>query len=186
MSLTQAGPTIDKELNELSRELTAAEKLIVKGTIAKDKTWTKVKSFLTEFPKLRNRFIAHDGNVLHLQSRAGKVRLNEERLKNLIFERYKPRRAAQIWNAITIPQRVVSAELIEVASRRNLLPTSLVSECIEEGLPTEARTHPGWSKDDVEKAAIYDIQMFPMTNEELISRMVAILTAEEETEEVEV
>lgn len=83
-------------------------------------------------------------------------KLNEDKLKELIFSIYK-RRAKKIWESITEPK--VNTTLLEEAVKKgDQAFANLVDSCIEVPEVSYSRIRREWSKADHERAVIFGIQ----------------------------
>ena len=155
--MTQISKKADAELDQLSKDLGVAAKKIAEGTQEHDDAWVKIYDTFEEFGQ--TRFLANDGYYLYKQQNNPSPKLDPVALKNLIFERYPERKAKQIWAAITEP--VVSSTLVEQAIQKHLLDATLVTECINTPESTYSRIRREWTKEDYNRAKIFEIQLDP-------------------------
>lgn len=151
----QISPQTDARMNELSREIGRAQKLIDDGTKDKNKAWDEIIEKFAEFAMegKNARFIANDGYYLYKQPRAGTVTLNEQALKDAISEAN--------WKRITV--RKVDSELLESAVQLGLISAEIVDQCITKNPDTFSRERRTWTQDDKRMAQIYGIEVLPET-----------------------
>lgn len=170
----QLSKNTDKILNNLSRTIGAAELLIEKGTAKKDEAWEEVFGYLEEHGDSA-RFVANDGYSLIRQSRQSAPKLDEDKLKKLLDKKYGRDTADVIWSIITV--RKVDSKLLETLVKTGQIDAKIVDECITVPDVTYARVRRVWSKDDVETAAQFDIQVQHVLDSETKELAVKILDA---------
>lgn len=169
--MNQLGPSVDKKLNVISRKLGAVDKLQAKAEAVKTEAWEQVFSFMDELEA--ERFIASDGYVLAKQRRSGTSKIDEAKLKQLIFAKFTSAKATRLWNSIT-DQRLNST-FLEVAVQQKKIPASIVDECITTAEDSFARVRREWTKDDGLRTQVLDIEKREPTDEEVKALMIGII-----------
>lgn len=160
--MPQISKSADKKMNKLSRDIGAAEAAIDAATSEKDAAWVEAFDILDEFDTAEGtRFIADDGHALTRQKRQGSPKLNEEALMQRL--RAQPgmteKKFQLLWGRITT--RTIMSELLEQAVREGKIPLQLVQECMTVPAPTFARIRREWTKEDAEKAQIFNVTIRP-------------------------
>lgn len=157
----------DKLLNALSKRIGRARKTIDEATLEFDVAWEEAKSVFAEHGQVNGtRFIASDGHTLAWQKSTHSPKLDEEKLKELVFSKYSKWKATRIWNKITVTIQQPSIALLEAAVGNGIIDPELVGSCIDTPPPTFSRIRKDWTKHDTELVVIYGIEPDLSTEEE--------------------
>lgn len=150
--MTQFGPEADSQLNQLSHTVGEKKAFIELATKEHDDAWKEIFSIFDEFVGHEPRFLANDGYYLYRQTRQASPKLDEAKLKRILFERLPEEEASLVWNAIT--EQRVNTTFLEAAVQKKAISAAMVDECITTPKPTENRIRQPWTAEDKIKAQV--------------------------------
>lgn len=152
--MPQFSEDVDRELTSLSREMAIAKATEQAAIAAYDKAWDRTKVLFNDHGK--TRFICEDGFYLTVQARSGTPKLDEDKLKEVIFDVLDEEAAKMTWESITEPK--VDPAKLEAAVAMGVIPSSLLDDCLTPGTSTIARVRAVWTAQDEMNARVLGIE----------------------------
>jgi hypothetical protein len=187
-NVDQYSPANDKKLHTLAGTIGFARRLSERAGQMHDEAWEKVRGIFNEFPDKGKRFIADNGYYMQDQWKNGTTKWYFDILYEKMHEHFPvPEDLRREWNAITDPApRVVNPTKLERRVRLGKIPQELVNQAYITGEGSWARIFQPWTKEDVNRAVVYGIQLQDMeaTKEQQIKLLEEILAELRGTQEV--